>query len=64
MLRGHGLRSAYQSPIAEGALYVSAFRVLAGRIDARRTGGGEFSLVGELEVGVVEVAEGFASEGG
>jgi hypothetical protein len=43
---------------------MSAFRVLAGRIDPWRTGCGGFSLVGELAVGVVEVAEGFAAEGG
>jgi hypothetical protein len=43
---------------------VSAFRVLTGRIDPRRTGWGGFSLGYELEVGMVEVAEVLAAEGG
>ena len=64
VLRGNGLWSAYQPSIAEGALYVSAFRVLAGRTDFRRAGRGGFALGYELEVGVVEVAEVLASEGG
>jgi hypothetical protein len=43
---------------------VSAFRVLAGRIDPWRTGRVGFAHGGELGAGVVEVAEGFAAEGG
>jgi len=43
---------------------VPAFRILAGRIDFRRAGRGGFALGYELEVGVVEVAEVLAAEGG
>ena len=43
---------------------MSAFGVLAGRIDAWGAGRVGFAHGGELGAGVVEVAEGFAAEGG
>lgn len=58
------MRSAHQPSIAERALYVPAFRVLAGRIDPWRTRGCGFAYGSELAIGVVVVAEGFAAEGG